>query len=99
MLSEGKFNAKTDLDQSHFMAFEEPEIMIEEEDRLLLRQFSQGNSAAFWKLWERYQNYLQSLCLRWSRGNHGEAEEALSRATIKLLHELPGYAEEITNLK
>lgn len=70
-----------------------------EEARALLICFAEGDSAAFWKLWENYQKYLYSVCLRQMGGNREEAEDALSRAMMKAWERLPFYAREVTNLK
>lgn len=69
------------------------------EEKQLLTHFSQGNTIAFWQLWELHQNYLYSRCLGWMGGNATEASEALSRAMLKAWEKLPIYAEKITNLK
>lgn len=67
------------------------------EEKRLLASLSQGNRAAFWILWNLHQDYLYSRCLSWMGGNPSDAEEALSRATLKAWDKLPDYAEKITN--
>ena len=71
----------------------------EEEARKLLKCVARGDSAAFWKLWEGYQQYLYYVCLRQMGGIHEDAEDALSRSMLKAWGELPNYAREIHNLK
>lgn len=78
---------------------EEDETQTEEEERMLLRRLDQGDSTAFWKLWERHQDYLYGCCLRWVGGNREDAEDALSSASIKAWNRLPDYVRKITNLK
>ena len=70
-----------------------------EEARSLLRCFAEGDSTAFWKLWEGYRKHLFGVCLRQMGGNREEAEDALSRAMLKALERLPFYAREVTNPK
>ncbi len=69
------------------------------EEQLLLKHLAQGDDTAFWRIWERYHKYLYSRCLTWMGGNHADAEEALSRATLKAWRKLPKYAGTITNSK
>jgi len=88
-----------DLDQVYPIAAEEDETQTNEEEQILLRQFAQGDSAAFWRLWKRYWGYLYSCCLRWMGGNREDAEDALSSASIKALDKLSDYARKITNFK
>jgi RNA polymerase sigma factor (sigma-70 family) len=99
MQNQEEFSANSALESDYSIIFEELETEREEDEYLLLGQLSRSDSNAFWKLWERHQNYFYSLCLRWSKGNRMEAEDALSRAAIKAWHELPEYAEKIMNFK
>lgn len=39
----------------------------------------------FWKTWKLHHEYLFGLCLRWTRGNRADAEDALSQAKMKAL--------------
>jgi RNA polymerase sigma factor (sigma-70 family) len=39
----------------------------------------------FWKIWKLHASYLSGLCLRWTRGNSADAEDALSQAKTKAL--------------
>ncbi|MEA5593420.1 hypothetical protein [Rivularia sp. UHCC 0363] len=59
------------------------------EEQLLLKRFSQGESSAFWELWQRHLDYLYYRCLGWMGGNPTDAEDALSRAMLKAEKKLP----------
>lgn len=65
----------------------------------LLRRVAGGDTAAFWKIWEAYRQYLYTLCLKQMGGIHTDAEDALSRTMIKALDRLPAHADRIRNLK
>lgn len=65
----------------------------------LLKLISQGDHNAFWELWLFHQDYLYRRCLRWMDGNHTEAENLLSQASLKAWQKLPDYADKITNVK
>ncbi|HBB88620.1 MAG TPA: hypothetical protein DC047_13495 [Blastocatellia bacterium] len=65
----------------------------------LLQRIAEGDSSAFWKVWETYRQYLYTLCLKQMGGIHTDAEDALSRAMIKALDRLPVHADKIRNLK
>lgn len=65
----------------------------------LLTSIYQGNHNAFWELWLLHQDYLYHRCLSWMDGNHTEAKNALSQASIKAWEKLPDYASKITNVK
>ncbi|HYY56289.1 MAG TPA: sigma-70 family RNA polymerase sigma factor [Pyrinomonadaceae bacterium] len=65
----------------------------------MLAAIADGDSSAFWKVWETYRKYLYTLCLRQMGGSHSDAEDALSRAMIKACDRLPEHAGKITNLK
>lgn len=66
---------------------------------ILLGRLAQGDSAAFWGLWDDHQKYLYDVCLRNMRGVPEDAEEALSRVMFRAWGKLPCYASEITNIK
>lgn len=68
-------------------------------EQLLLRKISQGDTSAFWKLWEQSRDSLYRRCLLWMGGNREDAEDALSSAALKALHRLPRHASEINNPK
>ncbi|WP_071783215.1 RNA polymerase sigma factor [Rubidibacter lacunae] len=64
-----------------------------------LRCLAAGDRAAFWPLWRQHNDYLYRRCLIWMGGNPNDAEEALSRATLKAWEKLPVYADRIENLR
>ncbi|MEQ8962699.1 MAG: RNA polymerase sigma factor [Coleofasciculus sp. C2-GNP5-27] len=70
-----------------------------EEEQILLKRLSQGDKTAFWQLWTQHQDYLKRCCLNWMGGNPIDAEEALSRVTLKVWKKLPKHAEKIENLR
>jgi RNA polymerase sigma factor (sigma-70 family) len=65
------------------------------EPHALLSELSNGNLAAFWKLWEKHRKYLYGVCLRQMGGIHADAEDALSRAMITAWRRLPHHAGKI----
>lgn len=65
----------------------------------LLEKLSDGDSSAFWPLWEHYKEYLYHRCLSWMGGNTTEAQDALSQIMLKAWEKLPKFAAKITNLK
>ncbi|NEQ87190.1 MAG: sigma-70 family RNA polymerase sigma factor, partial [Moorea sp. SIO2I5] len=62
-------------------------------------KLSDGDSSAFWPLWENYKDYLYHRCLSWMGGNTTEAQDALSEIMLKAWEKLPKFAAKITNLK
>ncbi|MDJ0597940.1 MAG: RNA polymerase sigma factor [Crocosphaera sp.] len=74
-------------------------ITPETEEQRLLKRLAQGDRNAFWSLWESYRNYLYHRCLVWMGGNHDDAEEVMSLASLKAWEKLPNHALNITNLK
>jgi RNA polymerase sigma factor (sigma-70 family) len=77
----------------------EEDVYESEPETQLLRRIAQGDSAAFWKVWEAYRPYLYTLCLKQMGGIHTDAEDALSRTMIKAVDRLPAHADKIRNLK
>lgn len=71
----------------------------EEQTRQLLLSFADGNSGAFWRLWDMYQGHLYHLCLWQMDGVREDAEEALSRAMLRTLNKLPSKGPQIQNLR
>jgi RNA polymerase sigma factor (sigma-70 family) len=70
------------------------------EEQKLLQGLAQGEVIAFWTLWERYrQDLLYPCCLRWMGGNHADAEDALSSASLKAWQGLTADAHEIGNVR
>ena len=71
-----------------------------EQEQMLLHRIAQGDTAAFWTLWERSTSTnLSSHCLRWMGGNREDAEDALSSASVRALQYLPLHAHKIKNVK
>src|SRR5690606_38900790 len=56
-------------------------------------------SAAFWRGWADYKDYLGQLALRWMSGNRADAEDILSRACIKAHDRYLRDAARIRNLR
>jgi RNA polymerase sigma-70 factor (ECF subfamily) len=70
------------------------------DDHCFLQYLAQGDTTAFWALWEHYRETLLSRrCLQWMGGNEAEAEDALSSACLKAWQKLPAYAHDIHNVK
>ncbi|WP_293089621.1 sigma-70 family RNA polymerase sigma factor, partial [Moorena sp. SIO3H5] len=65
----------------------------------LLEKLSDGDSSAFWPLWEHYKDYLYHRCLSWMGGNRSQAQDALSEIMLKAWEKLPKFAAKITNIK
>lgn len=59
----------------------------------------QSDSTNFWQLWVQYQEYLYQRCLSWMSGNSTDAQEALSRSSIKAWEKWQDYAGKVTNPK
>jgi RNA polymerase sigma factor (sigma-70 family) len=53
----------------------------------------------FWQLWQEHQDYLYRCCVKWIGGNSIDAEDALSRVTIKAWEKFQTAAERIRNFK
>jgi len=53
----------------------------------------------FWQEWQQYRDYLYSCCLRRMRGNHTEAEDALSIAMLKAREGWGKSPKPIDNVK
>ena len=58
-------------------------INQETEEQRLLKRLAQGDRQVFWQLWKSYQNYLYHRCLAWMGGNHDDAQEVMSLASVK----------------
>jgi len=70
-----------------------------EQDQSLLNDLSLGDSAVFWRIWQKYERYLYQICLRKARGRSHDADELLSGVMLKALDRLPLHAANISNLK
>jgi RNA polymerase sigma factor (sigma-70 family) len=66
---------------------------------ILLHRLSTGDAAAFWELWEHYKPTLSRHCLQWMGGNHADAEDALSGASLRAWQYVCTHTVEITNVK
>ena len=74
-------------------------LSVASEEQILLNKLAQGDRAAFWQLWASYHDYLYYRCRAWMGGNHEDAKEAMSLASLKAWDKLPHHAQSITNLK
>ena len=54
------------------------------EERILLNKLAQGDRDAFWQLWELHRDYLTHRCQVWMGGNHDDANEVMSLASLKV---------------
>ena len=99
MLHKGRLANNSTVSRSRSFTFNKVTTRTKLEEQILLKRLSQGDISAFWELWRWHQGYLYSRCLSWMAGNHADAEEALSRATLKAWSKLPKYAGTITNSK
>ncbi len=80
-------------------SFKNVKTKAEVEEQVLLKNQSQGERTDFWKSWVRERDYLYQRCLTCMGGNHEDAQEALSRATLKAWEKWQVYAGKITNPK
>jgi RNA polymerase sigma factor (sigma-70 family) len=60
---------------------------------------SENRDKVFWQQWQQYRDYLFRCCIKWMGGNLTDAEDALSRATLKAWEKVQKYAGEIANFK
>ncbi|NEO98204.1 MAG: sigma-70 family RNA polymerase sigma factor [Symploca sp. SIO2E9] len=68
-------------------------------EEVLLKQVYKGDKSAFWNLWNRHQNYLYNLCLKWMNNNFVDTQEAMSTAMIRAWEKLPQHAFKLTNTR
>ncbi len=87
-----KYGSSNNFDENDFTTKETKES-------ILLSRIAQGDIRAFWKIWTLYQDYLYHQSLIWMGGNHDDAQEIVSLASLKACHKLPHDAHKITNLK
>ncbi len=90
---------KTDDHENSSFLGEKAEIEVKLEKPSEPICLAQNQRADFWKLWLHYQNYLYQRCLTWMGGNQTDAEDALSRASIKAWEKWQDYGENIVNTK
>lgn len=63
-----------------------------------MERLGQGDSGAFWELWEIHQRSIFLICLAQMRGRYAEAEDALSRVMQKARDILPREARTVRHL-
>ena len=86
------------VDPTYHIAAEAAETADEEQS--LLHRLGQGDSRAFWDIWQQYQNdFFSRYSLRWMGNNREDAEDALSEASLKAWQRLQAADQEITNIK
>src|SRR5262245_21182758 len=74
-------------------------ILDEERTRQLLCRVAEGNTLAFWMLWDLHKGHLYHLCMWQMGGVQEDAEDALSRAMLRALEKLPHNACKIGNFR
>jgi RNA polymerase sigma-70 factor (ECF subfamily) len=99
MLTFEKLPDRTTVYRVDSIIFKNAKIDAQLEKQFLLGNRSQSDSTDFWQLWGQHQDYLYQRCLTWMGGNHEDAQEALSRATIKAWEKWQDYSGKITNPK
>jgi RNA polymerase sigma factor (sigma-70 family) len=70
-----------------------------DDERNLMHRLANGDRAAFWDLWKYYEPLLARRCLQWMGGNHADAKDALSDASLRAWQYVSSHATEITNIK
>lgn len=68
-------------------------------EQLLLERISNGDTSAFWQLWNQHKEYLYYQCLKWMDHNIDDAQEALSYSMLRAWEKLPKYAFQIKNVR
>jgi len=89
---------RADLEQKAFISLAELETENLWTNEIGLRGLSQRHTD-FWQLWEEYQDYFYSRCLKWMGGNSHDAEDLLSRAMLKAWNLWLDDAGKIVNPK
>jgi RNA polymerase sigma-70 factor (ECF subfamily) len=97
MLDKEKLSDRTTDHRVRLSALKNVKTEAELEEQFLLKNRSQGEGTDFWKLWAQYRDYLYQRCLTWMKGNSEDAQEALSRATLKAWEKWLDWAGKITN--
>jgi len=95
MLNSEKLPDKTTDNRVRSIVFKKIKKEAELEEKFLLKNRTPSERTDFWKLWVRYQNYLYQRCLTWMKGNPTDAQEALSRASIKAWEKWQNHAGKI----
>jgi RNA polymerase sigma-70 factor (ECF subfamily) len=70
----------------------------EQEGRELLDSIADGNTPAFWSLWDIYKVRLYQVCLWQMNGVREDAEDALSRSMLRALDKLSHEHNRIENI-
>jgi RNA polymerase sigma factor (sigma-70 family) len=69
-------------------------------DRHSLQRLAQGDTVAFWGLWERHRaDLFAHHGLQWMSGNPADAEDALSSSSLKACQYLAHSASDIRSVK
>jgi RNA polymerase sigma factor (sigma-70 family) len=69
-------------------------------EHLFVQPLTQGDSTAFWGVWEQYRtNLLARQSLHWMDGNHADAEDALSSSSLKACLYLTESTQDIRHMK
>ena len=70
------------------------------EPERVLQPLAQGDTAAFWELWERYRTeHFDRYSLIWMQGNEADAEDALSSSSVKAFQHLRNTTQNIVYMK
>lgn len=70
------------------------------EEHLLVQRLTQGDTAAFWGLWERYRtDCFARQSLFWMAGNPADAADALSSSSLKAWQYLTDSTRDIKHIK
>jgi RNA polymerase sigma-70 factor (ECF subfamily) len=97
MLAFEKLPDRTTVSGVGSIIFKNAKSKAQLEKQFLLGNQSQSDSTDFWKLWGQHQDYLYQRCLTWMGSNPTDAQEALSRASIKAWEKWQDYPGKITN--
>jgi len=73
--------------------------LLDKEVHQLLGSLAEGNTSAFWTLWDAYKAHLYHLCLWQMGGVREDAEDALSRCMLRALEKLPRMSSQIENVE
>lgn len=70
----------------------------DEEVTQQLQRLADGDTAAFWRIWETScQTVFWHYCLMWMGGHYEDAEDAMSTAAMRAYKYLPVHAAHMTN--
>jgi RNA polymerase sigma factor (sigma-70 family) len=85
-------------DRHHVSSLMDNDTTGEQEIRELLDSVAEGNTLAFWRLWDIYKGRLYQVCLWQMNGVREDAEDALSRSMLRALEKLPHASGPIENI-